>query len=141
MAAFAGGRALGGLAYGHVRWRASLGTKMLLLGIGMGAVAVAVSQARSLVPFAVGLAILGVFLAPSLVTGYLVGDAIVPERSRTEASTWVNTAVNLGAAMASAVAGVLIDQTTALLPLALVGLLAVLSSTVVPWRRLRHIGG
>lgn len=140
LAAFAAGSAIGGVLYGHVRWRATLGTKLLLLSVGMGVVAIGVSQIAGLVWFGIGLALLGLFLAPSLVTGYLVADAVVPEAARTEASTWVNTAVNLGAALASAAAGVLIDHADVAVPLALVGLLAIVTASIVPRRQLLGAG-
>ena len=141
LAAFSVGSAIGGVIYGHVRWKASLGVKLFILCVSMGAAAVIVSQAGSVLLFAAGLVLLGLFLAPSLVTGYLVADAIVPENSRTEASTWINTAVNLGASLASAVAGVLIDASGSWLSLLLVGGLAVAIASLVPFRRLRGIEG
>lgn len=141
LAAFAVGSAIGGVIYGHVHWKASLGVKLCILCVSMGAAAVIVSQAGSLLLFAAGLVLLGLFLAPSLVTGYLVADAIVPENSRTEASTWINTAVNLGASLAAAAAGVLIDASGSWLSLLLVGALAVAIASLVPFRRLRAIEG
>ena len=141
LAAFAVGSAIGGVIYGHVHWKASLGVKLFILCVSMGAAAVIVSQAGSLLLFAAGLVLLGLFLAPSLVTGYLVADAIVPENSRTEASTWINTAVNLGASLAAAAAGVLIDASGSWLSLLLVGALAVAIASLVPFRRLRAIEG
>lgn len=138
LAAFAAGSALGGVLYGQLRWAASLGTKMLLLCVGMGLVAVAASQARPPMLFALALLVLGLFLAPSLITGYLVADAMVSEDSRTESSAWINTAVNMGAACASGVAGLIIDGTSAPLPLLVVGILAVAVAVVVPRRHLNH---
>ena len=61
------------MIYRHVHWKASLGVRLFILCVSTGAAAVIV--------------LLGLFLAPSLVTRYLVADAIVPENSRTEAST------------------------------------------------------
>ncbi|WIB68914.1 MFS transporter [Curtobacterium sp. MCBD17_035] len=136
LAAFAAGSAIGGVLYGHIRWRATLGTKLLLLAVGMGIVAVGVSQVGGLIWFAGGLVLLGLFLAPSLITGYLVAEAVVPEAARTEASTWVNTAVNLGAALASAATGALIDHADVAVPLALVGLLTVLAASIAPRKQL-----
>jgi predicted MFS family arabinose efflux permease len=53
---------------------------------------------------------LGSFLAPSLVAGYLLADALTGEEVRTEAATWLTTACNAGAAAGAAVAGVLADS-------------------------------
>ena len=141
LAAFAAGSALGGLVYGHIRWRVSLGVRLLALCIGMGATAAAVSALGSLPLFAAGLVVLGAFLAPSLITGYLVADAVVAPEGQTEASTWINTAVNLGAAAASAVAGAAIDAAGTGIALLVVGLVALALATVVPVGRLRRARG
>ena len=53
---------------------------------------------------------LGLFLAPALVTGYLLADELSPASARTEASSWINTASNAGAAIGAALAGVLVDN-------------------------------
>ncbi|MFF2053641.1 MFS transporter [Leifsonia sp. NPDC058194] len=141
LAAFASGSAIGGLLYGHIRWSVPLGARLLVLCLGMGATAVAVSLLGSVVGslavFAVGLVALGAFLAPSLITGYLVADSVVPVDGRTEASAWINTAVNLGASVASAVAGAAIDEAGAGIALLVVGLVAAAGAVVVPRRRLR----
>lgn len=136
LAAFAAGSAAGGLLYGHVRWRIPLAARLLALCLGIGATAVAVSFLSALPLFAAGLVLLGAFLAPSLITGYLVADAVVPPEGRTEASSWVNTAVNLGASLASAVAGALIDASGTGVALLAVGLVAAAAALAVPRRRL-----
>jgi hypothetical protein len=46
LAAFAAGGAIGGLIYGHVRWTASLSTKMFILCLSMGTAALLVSQGQ-----------------------------------------------------------------------------------------------
>ncbi|MBN9630753.1 MAG: MFS transporter [Actinobacteria bacterium] len=137
LAAFAAGSAAGGLLYGHVRWRASLGVRLLVLCAAIGLTAVAVSPLGSLPLFAGGLVLLGAFLAPSLITGYLVADTVVAPDGRTEASAWINTAVNLGASLASAVAGAVIDASGTGVALLVVGVVAVALAAVVPVRRLR----
>ena len=138
LAAFAAGSAAGGLLYGPVRWRVSLGVRLLVLCAAIGLTAVAVSTLGSLPLFAGGLVLLGAFLAPSLITGYLVADAVVAPDGRTEASAWINTAVNLGASLASAVAGAVIDASGTGVALLVVGVVAVALAAVVPVRRLRE---
>ncbi|WP_348789376.1 MFS transporter [Leifsonia sp. NPDC080035] len=140
LAAFAAGSAAGGLVYGQLRWRVSLGVRLLVLCLGIGATAVVVSALGSLPLFAAGLVVLGAFLAPSLITGYLVADTVVAPEARTEASTWINTAVNLGAALASAVAGAAIDAAGTGVALLVVGLVAAALAALVPVRRLRAAG-
>lgn len=137
LAAFSVGSAAGGLAYGHVRWRVSLGVRLLVLSAAIGCTAIVVSALGSLPLFGAGLVLLGAFLAPSLITGYLVADTVVAADGRTEASAWINTAVNLGASLASAIAGVVIDAAGTGPAMLVVGIVAVALAAAVPVRRLR----
>ncbi|GAA1334586.1 MFS transporter [Streptomyces sanglieri] len=139
LAAFAGGSALGGFLYGQLNLKSGIGKRLFALCVGMGLAAVFVSQLDTLGLFAAGLALIGLFLAPSLITGYLIADTIVPDTSRTEASTWINTSVNLGASLASAAAGLVIDRSGAWLALLLVGAIALALASAVPFTRLRKI--
>ncbi|MFJ4572209.1 MFS transporter [Streptomyces sp. NPDC088846] len=139
LAAFAGGSALGGFLYGQLNLKAGVGKRLFALCVSMGLAAVVVSQLDTLGLFAAGLALVGLFLAPSLITGYLIADTIVPETSRTEASTWINTSVNLGASLASAAAGIVIDTSGAWFALLLVGAIALVLASAVPFTRLRTI--
>ncbi|TFD28814.1 hypothetical protein [Cryobacterium lyxosi] len=56
------------------------------------------------------------FLAPSLVTGYLLADDVTAPEVRTEASSWINTAVNAGAAVAAVMVGFAMDAMDAMEP-------------------------
>lgn len=138
LGAFAAGSAAGGLLYGHIRWKASLGIRLLVLCVGMGAATMVVSRIGPIPALAAGLFVVGLFLSPSMITGYLVADSIVPPVHRTEASSWINTAVNLGAALASALAGVLIEERGPALALLLMGAIALTLSSAVPLARLRN---
>ncbi|MFE4358112.1 MFS transporter [Kitasatospora sp. NPDC056800] len=139
LAAFAGGSALGGFLYGQLKLTSGIGARLFTLCTGMGLAAVLVSQLHPLGLFAVGLALVGLFLAPSLITGYLIADTVVPESGRTEASTWINTSVNLGASLASAAAGVVIDRSGGWFALLLMGAIALALATAAPFARLREM--
>ncbi|MCX4967439.1 MFS transporter [Streptomyces sp. NBC_00654] len=139
LAALAGGSALGGVLYGQLKLKSGIAKRLFVLCVGMGLAAVFVSQLDTLVLFGAGLALLGLCLAPSLITGYLIADTIVPEAGRTEASTWINTSVNLGASLASAAAGVVIDDSGAWLALLLMGMIALALASAVPFTGLRGI--
>jgi MFS family permease len=139
LAAFAGGSALGGLLYGQLNLKSGIGKRLFTLCLSMALAAVLVSQLDTLGLFAAGIALVGLFLAPSLITGYLIADTIVPETSRTEASTWITTSVNLGAALTPAAAGFVIDNSGAGLALLLVGAIALALAAAVPCTRLRNI--
>lgn len=132
LAAFALGSAVGGILYGHLRWRWSLTRKLFVLSLGLGLLTVAISRLDQPIVFAVALVVLGSFLAPLLITGYLIADEVSAPAARTEASAWVNTAVNFGASLASAVAGVVIDRSGVPVTFVVVGMLAVAVTVLVP---------
>lgn len=109
LAAFAGGSAVGGMLYGHRTWRSSLRIRLFVAGVVMTVLCALLSAAGSVVVVGVGLAMIGFFLAPSLVTGYLLADDLTSVDARTEASSWINTAVNAGAAAAAAAIGLAVE--------------------------------
>lgn len=106
------GSAAGGLLYGRVAWRRPPVVRLLILAAGLSLASAALILARHVVVLAVLLVALGLFLAPTLVTGYLLADELCPASARTEASSWVSTASNAGAAASAALAGVLVDRGT-----------------------------
>jgi hypothetical protein len=54
--------------------------------------------------------LVGVCIAPALITGYTLVEELVPAGARTEAFTWMTGAVALGQAAAVTVAGQLEDR-------------------------------
>jgi predicted MFS family arabinose efflux permease len=110
MALFSIGGVLGGLAYGQRRWRATPGRRLLALA-ALSAVCYALPALVYAVP-GTGAALLfaGAFADALLITSYLLVDILIPEGSRTESGAWINTAYNLGAALGSGGAGLLIDH-------------------------------
>jgi MFS family permease len=132
LAAVSAGSAIGGLLYGHISWRVTLGTRMLALAIGMGALTCGVGFVRDVPVFAVGLALIGFFLSPSIITGYLAAEQLVPRGASTEASVWTNTAVNLGASVANGAAGGIIATSGVTSAMLAAGGLAVVAATCAP---------
>ncbi|WP_026337759.1 MFS transporter [Teredinibacter turnerae] len=109
LALFGVGSVTGGLAYGRAYWRWPLTHRLLVLVCGMAVVCGLLAAYEQVVFFAVGITLAGLFLAPSLITGYLLADTLTEPCVRTEASSWVSTAVNLGASLATGLAGLIID--------------------------------
>lgn len=109
LAAFAAGSAVGGLLYGQRTWRSTLVKRLLISGTVMTVLCALVATIGPVVVLGVGLAAVGFFLAPSLVTGYLLADDLTAAEVRTEASSWINTAVNAGAAAAAILVGFTVD--------------------------------
>ncbi len=107
---FSAGGVLGGLLYGRGHWRGALAHRPLVL-VAASAICYALPALVYAAP-AAGAALLlaGACADVLLITAYQLVDALIPEGSRTEAGAWINTAYNLGAAMGTAVGGVLVDR-------------------------------
>ena len=110
LAALSLGSVAGGLLYGARSWPLTRSWQLLVLVTAQALVSAVLLTARSVTLLAALLVVLGLFLAPARVTGYLLSDDLTPPETRTEASTWINTASNAGAAASAALAGVLVDR-------------------------------
>jgi hypothetical protein len=109
-AALAVGSVVGGLVWG--RRRHTRGRSVHLAGLtGWLAVGLAVAAGvGSLIALGVVFGIIGLAVAPLFVVSYLAADELAPAHRRTEASTWINTANNIGSAAGASAAGVLVDH-------------------------------
>ncbi|MEV7071253.1 MFS transporter [Streptomyces sp. NPDC091972] len=107
---FAAGNMLSGLVCGAVAWKVAPQRRLL---VGYAALALTASglwAAHSVLVLA-GLGLLvGMCIAPALVTGYTLVEDLVPAGARTEAFTWLTGAVALGQAAAVTIAGQLEDR-------------------------------
>ncbi|MFF4957279.1 MFS transporter [Streptomyces sp. NPDC001222] len=107
---FAAGNMLSGVVCGALAWKVSPRRRLV---VGYTALALAASSlwtAHSVVLLA-GLGLLvGMCIAPALITGYTLVEGLVPTGARTEAFTWLTGAVALGQAAAVTVAGQLEDR-------------------------------
>lgn len=110
LAALSLGSVVGGLLYRAWTWQRTLRAQLLVLVTALTIASTALLAAHSLSLLAVLLIVLGLFLAPARVTGYLLSDDLTPLATRTEASTWINTASNAGSAAAAALAGILVEH-------------------------------
>ncbi|WP_055490337.1 MFS transporter [Streptomyces sp. TP-A0356] len=107
---FAAGNMLSGIVCGAVAWKAAPQRRLV---IGYAALALAASglwTAHSVVVLAALGLLVGMCIAPALITGYTLVEALVPAGARTEAFTWLTGAVALGQAAAVTVAGQLEDR-------------------------------
>ncbi len=112
LGAMALGSGVGGLAYGARAWPGRPTTRLTVLAIAMAAACAGLGLAPVGLVLAAGLVITGLTLAPAMVTGYLAVDQCISDADRLEAHTWVNTAVNAGAAAASALGGIALGHVT-----------------------------
>ncbi|MFF7386144.1 MFS transporter [Streptomyces griseoluteus] len=102
---FAAGNMLSGVVCGAVAWKSSPRRRLMA---GYAALALTTSALWTVhsVPLLAGLGLLvGMCIAPSLITGYTLVEDLVPAGARTEAFTWLTGAVALGQAAAVTVAG------------------------------------
>ncbi|WP_299537771.1 MFS transporter [uncultured Streptomyces sp.] len=106
---FAAGNMLAGIACGAIAWKSGPRRRLLVGYTALTLTASALWTVHS--PFLLaGLGLLvGLSIAPALISGYTLVDALVPGSARTEAFTWLTGAVALGQAAAVTIAGRLAD--------------------------------
>ncbi|NUU21053.1 MAG: MFS transporter [Streptomycetaceae bacterium] len=108
-AVFAGGSLIAGTAYGVRAWRGAANRRLMvafaLLATG-AAPLWAVPNIGVMVPVAL---VCGLALAPTIITGYMLVERLVPAAAKTEAFTWLTGAIGLGLAFGSTLAGVATD--------------------------------
>ncbi|MFF6778501.1 MFS transporter [Streptomyces sp. NPDC012637] len=136
---FAAGNMLAGIAMGAVAWKIGPRRRLILGYAGLTVAASLLWSVHSVMLLgALGL-VVGLCIAPALITGYTIVETLVPATSRTEAFTWLTGAVALGQAAAVTVAGRLADahgaSTGFLVPMA--GTLLALVTLVALRSRLR----
>ncbi|MFD7290081.1 MFS transporter [Streptomyces sp. NPDC059863] len=106
---FAAGNMLAGIVCGAVAWKIGPQPRLVVGYAGLTLAASALWAVHSL-PLLAGLGLLvGLCIAPALITGYTLVESLVPASARTEAFTWLTGAVALGQAAAVTVAGQLAD--------------------------------
>ncbi|MFI1419528.1 MFS transporter [Streptomyces sp. NPDC020731] len=107
---FAAGNMLSGIACGAIAWKAAPQRRLVIGYAALALTASALWTAHSALLLA-GLGLLvGMCIAPALITGYTLVEDLVPAGARTEAFTWLTGAVALGQAAAVTVAGQLEDH-------------------------------
>ncbi|MGW0556074.1 MFS transporter [Streptomyces sp. NPDC002926] len=106
---FAAGNMLAGVACGAIAWKSGPRRRLVLGYAGLALAASALWAVHSVALLA-GLGLLvGLCIAPALISGYTLVESLVPASARTEAFTWLTGAVALGQAAAVTVAGRLAD--------------------------------
>ncbi|MFJ5643060.1 MFS transporter [Streptomyces sp. NPDC093223] len=107
---FAAGNMLSGVVCGAIAWKAAPHRRLVVGYAALALTASALWTSHSVLVLA-GLGLLvGMCIAPSLITGYTLVESLVPAGARTEAFTWLTGAVALGQAAAVTVAGQLEDR-------------------------------
>jgi MFS family permease len=106
---YALGSAIGGLWYGVRVWRAPLERRFVItLGCTVAGVATFWLQPGFASLFAVVI-VAGMSISPTLIAGYGLIERQAPPERRTEGMTWLSSAISVGVATGSPLAGHLID--------------------------------
>ncbi|GGR89307.1 MFS transporter [Streptomyces nojiriensis] len=106
---FAAGNMIAGIAMGAIAWKIGPRRRLILGYIGLTAAASVLWAANSMILLgALGL-VVGLFIAPALITGYTMVEQLVPANARTEAFTWLTGSIAFGQAIAVILAGRLTD--------------------------------
>ncbi|WP_406059117.1 MFS transporter [Streptomyces sp. NBC_01077] len=106
---FAAGNMLAGIAMGAVAWKTGPRRRLIAGYAGLTVAASLLWTTHSVLLLgALGL-VVGLCIAPALITGYTIVETLIPASARTEAFTWLTGAVALGQAAAVTVAGRLAD--------------------------------
>jgi MFS family permease len=106
---YALGSAIGGLWYGARAWRAPLERRFVItLGCTVAGVSTFWLQPGFASLFAV-IIVAGMSISPTLIAGYGLIERQAPPERRTEGMTWLSSAISVGVAAGSPLAGHLID--------------------------------
>ena len=116
LAALSLGSAGGGLLWGRLNLTGRRSSLLLVLMVLLGVGTVAAGLTPSLAALAGVLVLTGAVVAPAFVLAYMLADQLVDETVRTETSTWIGTASNIGGAVGVTGAGFLVDHLSARAP-------------------------
>jgi MFS family permease len=110
LAAIAVGSAMSGLVYGAVDWRTSVLRRFRLQSVGFALLPCVLLGATRVPVLAACAFVLGLGIAPALITMFGLVQQIVPARSLTEGLSWIGTGLNVGYGAGAAIVGGIADQ-------------------------------
>lgn len=113
LAIWAVGSAVAALINGVIKFQSAHATRFLIYLVGLTLATVPFLFVDSILLLAIALFINGLFIAPLIVNAYGTVENAVPAGQITEALTWVIAGMPLGGALASALAGIVIDNSGA----------------------------
>src|SRR3712207_5709284 len=109
IAGLAVGSMASGIGWGTVHWRMPLRRRLAGVLVLLTVCSIPLLLVRDvwvMVPFVV---IAGIAVSPSLISSFTLAEVLVPRAAVTEAFTWIGTALGLGVAVGSSVAGKIVD--------------------------------
>ncbi|WP_448641485.1 MFS transporter [Geodermatophilus sp. URMC 63] len=140
IAGLAVGSMASGIGWGAVHWRHPLRHRLLVVLAALTVLTVPLSLVGNvwvMIPLVV---IAGVAVSPSLISSFTLAELIVPRSAVTEAFTWIGTALGLGVAVGTSVAGKIVDTYGANASFLVATVSAGLAALVVlAFQRLLHV--
>jgi MFS family permease len=109
LAAFALGSASAGLLYGARTWRRSLLDRFRLQALSFAVLPPLLLAAFNVASLAVCAFVVGLGIAPTLITTFGLISRIVPIASLTEGLSWLTTGLNVGFGLSAAAVGRIAD--------------------------------
>lgn len=113
LAIWAVGSAVAALINGVIKFQSAHATRFLIYLVGLTLATMPFLFVDSILLLAIALFVNGLFIAPLIVNAYGTVENAVPAGQITEALTWVIAGMPLGGALASALAGIVIDNSGA----------------------------
>ncbi|HTZ44213.1 MAG TPA: MFS transporter [Jatrophihabitans sp.] len=110
VACFALGSMVAGIGYGARHWQAPLLHRFVGSALAFGVLPLLYLLAGSVTQLAVCTFFVGLGIAPTLIGGFGLVDAIVPARSLTEGLTWIGTGLSVGYGAGAALVGGIADR-------------------------------
>ncbi|MEX5717861.1 MFS transporter [Geodermatophilus maliterrae] len=140
IAGLALGSMASGIGWGAVHWRHPLRHRLLVVLVALTVLTVPLSLVGNvwvMIPLVV---VAGVAVSPSLISSFTLAELIVPRSAVTEAFTWIGTALGLGVAVGTSVAGKIVDTYGANASFLVATVSAGLAAVVVlAFQRLLHV--
>jgi MFS family permease len=103
------GSGVAGLVYGAITWKADVLDRYRVQAILFAILPAALLPAVSVPLLAVASFVLGLGIAPALITAFGIIQQIVPARALTEGLAWVSTGLNVGYGAGAALVGGIAD--------------------------------
>ncbi|MDG4864768.1 MFS transporter [Streptomyces sp. T-3] len=110
---FAAGNMAAGIAFGAIAWKVGPQRRLIMGYTGLAIAASTLWMLHSVALFAIVGVVVGVCIAPAMISGFTLVGSLVPASARTEAFTWLTGAIALGQAGAVTIAGRLADEHSA----------------------------
>jgi MFS family permease len=110
LACYAAGSMVAGIVYGAFRWRWTLPRRLVTGALTMTLTIAVLPFVHRPAVLAPGLFLAGIGIAPTLISGFSLVERLVPSAQLTEGLTWMTTGIVVGIAVASPLAGRLVDE-------------------------------